>query len=235
LQVYGPFPFQFRIGPGFGLVVEDSPSDAAPTQTLRPNEPTPAEPLAEELLAPPAVSIPSTAGSPPASPADLMTVARDSLRSANYEAAVRALHEQLAIDPRSSEALLLTAHALFGLEAFPQAADTLRSALAVAPKQQWGEIVRDHRRYFASAVEYSDRLRAREAYTAQHPNEANAHLLLAYHYGYLGLRSDALSELDRASAIAPNDSLATALGNEFRQRPTTPAQPVSEGPTLSQP
>jgi tetratricopeptide (TPR) repeat protein len=145
------------------------------------------------------------------------------LRSAQYEQALRSLHQLLAEEPRHGPATLLTAHALFGLEAFPQAAETLRSALSLLSPRQWGEGVQNYRSYFASPVEYADRLRALEAYVAARPDEVGGRLLLGYHYGYLGLRSDARRQLDRALAIDANDSLVAMLADQFRQQ----AEPAS--------
>jgi len=57
---------------------------------------------------------------------------------------------------------------------------------------------------------------------------------LGYHYGFLGLRFDAVQELERALAIDPNDSIAISLMEQFRQRaapaPVQPASPEFKAP-----
>jgi hypothetical protein len=66
-------------------------------------------------------------------------------------------------------------------------------------------------------------LRALESYVEQHSDQAAGHLLLGFHYGYLGLRFDALRELELALNIAPQDAMAAALADAFRQHSPSPA------------
>lgn len=240
VQVDGPFQFSYRLGlaPEFGVRGGSSDAQSA--------EPAPAlvdPPVAQQFgrdprsIAPPeqeelpaGTLTPSSRLFPATTPADSLSIAKRHLSAASYEVALRALHEHLANQPRDAQAMLLTSHALFALEAFPQAAETLRAAVAVAPKKEWGEVVLNYRRYFASPVEYADRLRALEAYTAQHPDQAAGHLLLGYHYGYLGLRFEAIQQLERATTIDPNDTISALLADEFRQSPAPPPiQPVAPG------
>jgi thioredoxin-like negative regulator of GroEL len=149
-----------------------------------------------------------------------MQAAYDQFRQADYIATLETLRTILENETNPGEAELLAAHALFGLEAYREAAGALRAALRALSEDRWGEIVSNHRDYFASSAEYDQRLRALERHVARNPRDPSARFLLGYHYGYRGRTADAMAELQTAVALDRNDSLAAELLEAVRSERT---------------
>lgn len=140
-----------------------------------------------------------------------MQAAYNQFRQADYIATLETLRTILENETNQGEAELLAAQALFGLEAYREAAGALRAALRALSEDRWGEIVSNHRDYFASSAEYDQRLLALERHVARNPRDPSARFLLGYHYGYGGRTADATAELQTAVALDRNDSLAAEL------------------------
>ncbi|MEX0711695.1 MAG: hypothetical protein WD278_05060 [Pirellulales bacterium] len=165
-----------------------------------------------------------------------MQAAYNQFRQADYIATLETLRTILENETNPGEAELLAAHALFGLEAYREAAGALRAALRALSEDRWGEIVSNHRDYFASSAEYDQRLRALERHVARNPRDPNARFLLGYHYGYGGRAADATAELQTAVALNRNDSLAAELLEAVRSEGagdagTAEAEPGPEAST----
>lgn len=66
-------------------------------------------------------------------------------------------------------------------------------------------------------------MRALEDYYRQHPNSAQANLLLAYHYLTLGHADAARGRLEAVVQLNPNDRLAAGLLQALDRQGSTPA------------
>jgi tetratricopeptide (TPR) repeat protein len=128
----------------------------------------------------------------------LVSLARQSIREADYQAALVNLEPVLAAAPEDGEALLTQSQALFGLGRFADASEVLHLSLENLSREDWGAPVRNFKTYFRSGQEYTARLRALEAFVREHPAESAGHYLLGYHYGYLGYAAEATRELETA-------------------------------------
>jgi hypothetical protein len=146
-----------------------------------------------------------------------MQAAYNQFRQADYIATLETLRTILENETNPGEAELLAAHALFGLEAYREAAGALRAALRALSEDRWGEIVSNHRDYFASSAEYDQRLRALERHVARNPRDPSARFLVGYHYAYGGLTADATAELQTAVALDRNNWLAAELLDAVRR------------------
>ena len=82
---------------------------------------------------------------------------------------------------------------------------------------QWGEVVSSYKRRYGKLHDYTDQVRALEAARNKNPKAPELRFLLGYHYGYLGFFSQAIAELDKTLALAPNDEWARKLKEAFEQ------------------
>jgi predicted TPR repeat methyltransferase len=58
---------------------------------------------------------------------------------------------------------------------------------------------------------YTRQLRALEEYVRQHPDDAAAHFVLAYHYLVMGYKDAAVRQLREVVRLKPDDRLSAAL------------------------
>ncbi len=158
---------------------------------------------------------------PASSPPDLQPPRTSEIQSAiqdfqagRYDATLNRLQQLTAIEARNGFAWLLTSHAEFALHRFSDASISLRRALAVLPENQWGQILLQYRDFYRT-TRYTTHLRALETFVAVRPSEATAHLLLGYHYGFLGYRAPAVEQLQ----LATTDDVDRRLLSHFGGRP----------------
>jgi tetratricopeptide (TPR) repeat protein len=137
-------------------------------------------------------------------------------QTGNYETALVDLQQITAADEANGYAWLLTSHAQFALQRFAESAISLRRALTLLPENEWGQILDRYRDYYR-ATRYTTHLRALENFSAAHPAEPTAHLLLGYHYGFLGYRPQAIGQLQRATV----DKIDRLLLAHFGGQPVT--------------
>jgi hypothetical protein len=76
---------------------------------------------------------------------------------------------------------------------------------------------------YPNADTYTKQLRALEAYTKDHPKEADAHFVQAYQYLVLGSKDAAVKELKEVSKLQPKDKLSAALVQALTPGETAPA------------
>jgi hypothetical protein len=96
---------------------------------------------------------------------------------------------------------------LFAQQKYKDAAAAMYAVLAAGPGWNWETM----RALYARADTYTKQLRALEAYTGEHPDEAYAHFLQAYHYLVLGSKDAAVNQLKEAAQLQPEDKLSAAL------------------------
>lgn len=187
-----------------------------------------AESIAQGPLSPPP-AIAARPAAPPGLPASL-DKALLLFRAGNYEESLAAL-ERLP-DAQRAEADLLAAQTLFALTDYSSAVEALRRATESLPESDWGRYIADYRSYFPSALRYVVHLRSLERSVDQFPEQTDAKLLLAYHYGSLGFVDQAIALLDE---LKP-DPLVDRLREYFNRQRAAPA-PGDDvgGPVLAAP
>ena len=153
---------------------------------------------------------------PPRSDASRTVVrALFAFREEKYERTLELLNT-LDPDERQMDVVgLLRSQALFAKKKYDLAAAALRRALESLPASNWPGIPGDYRRYYASAARYADQMRALQTHVKNNPADADARLLLGYHYGYLGYRNDARKQLAAAARLSSEDPAARKLLEEF--------------------
>ena len=133
-------------------------------------------------------------------------------------------------DRQADIAGLLRSQALLAEKKYDLAADALRRALKELPADKWTGIPGDYRRYYASAALYADQLRSLQTHVKNNPADTDARLLLGYHYGYLGYRSDARKQLAAATRLSFGDRAARQLSEKFGPEPAPVARKPAAKP-----
>jgi tetratricopeptide (TPR) repeat protein len=140
-------------------------------------------------------------------PASGLDGAIDAFMAGDYNAALDLVDK--AIERTPSDAVLheFRALVLFARRDFQQAAATIHSVLAVGPGWDWTTLSS----LYNDIDVYTGQLRALEAYTVDHPDDAGSALLLAYHYLSAGHPKHARRELETVVRLQPNDRVAAEL------------------------
>jgi len=160
---------------------------------------------------------------PDADPAALMERAVLACRSGDYLAALAALDRLIAHDAADGYAHLLRAFALFMLEEHAAASEALHRALWTLPREEWGAVARNWQDYVPQPAAFHRALRRLEQFVRLQPLRPEGHFLLGYHYGYLGLKREAVHQLAEALELYQVDGVAPELLEFFQNVP--PAAP----------
>ena len=151
------------------------------------------------------------AAPPPAELADAGNPAVDEavqlFRAADYAGALSKIDTAIRAQPTDAAAHELRALILFAMFDYPQAAATIHSVLAVGPGWDWTTLSS----IYSDIAIYESQLQDLEAYAAEHPERADAHFLLAYHYLTAGHTADAAAQLRQVVKLMPSDKLAGQL------------------------
>ena len=84
---------------------------------------------------------------------------------------------------------------------------------------------------YPNIQDYTDQIRMAEKQRDANPELAPLHLLLGYHFGYLGYPKQAVKELEKAVELSPRDEIAHKLLDLFAARLNSvpkPAEIISE-------
>lgn len=202
------------------VYADDDPSGAAQADGFK-VVPRASSPVSEPVAAPPAAPAAQLPVAP-ADPRDAVGKAQLLFRMGRYADSLAALEQ--APEEQAAEADLLAAQALFALADYPTAVAALRRATETLPETEWGRYIADYRSYFPSALRYVVHLRSLERTTEQFPAQAEARLLLAYHYGSLGFADQAIALLDelKPDPLMP-DPLVDRLRAAFNRQRAAPA------------
>ncbi|MCH8922364.1 MAG: hypothetical protein IIA67_04350 [Planctomycetes bacterium] len=141
--------------------------------------------------------------------------ASSAFRNEKYDRTLDLLDTLDRDDRQAGVAGLLRSQVLFAEKEYDLAAQALRRAVESLPASQWSGIPGDYRRYYASTSRYADQMRALQTHVKNNPADADARLLLGYHYGYLGYRNDARKQLAAAARLSSEDPAARQLLEEF--------------------
>jgi len=144
-------------------------------------------------------------------PGEFVLVGETDFRQGNYQAAVRDWRHALLDDPQNGTLMLMLSQAMFATGDYDDAAGAAQQAMLVLPEDQWGVVVSNYRELYPKTAAYTEQLRALEKVMKEKPEEAALHFLAGYHYAFLGYPADAVKQLEKTRALAPQDELAKKL------------------------
>jgi len=161
--------------------------------------------------------------------------ARDAFKAGDYTKALELTNQALQEVPNDTALHEFRALVLFAMKQYDQAAASLYAVLSVGPGWDWTTMIG----LYPSVDVYTEQLRALEDYSAQNPQSAPAHFVLAYHYLTEGFTDQAVAQLKHVAELQPNDKLAPQLIRQFTKSATTEtanaAQPNAAQPNAGQP
>ncbi len=159
-------------------------------------------------------------------PDQLLAFASRNFRQGNYRESLECISQIPVTAEKYPLAKLLESHAQFATGDFDGAAATLQFALESLPVQKWGLVLRSFGDYFPHVGQYTQQLRALEAEVTRNPRSPDGRFLLAYHYGYLGHRAEAIAELRQVLMLLPENVIAQTLLGIFapQQKPEAPME-----------
>lgn len=134
-------------------------------------------------------------------------LAIDKFRVGDYAKALSLLDGIIRIQAYDAAAHELRGLVLFAMKDYKQAAATIHSVLATGPGWDWTTLSS----VYSDMQDYQSQLTALEKYVADHPKEAGARFLLAYHYMSAGHTDAAKEQLEQVVALVPSDKLAASL------------------------
>lgn len=159
-------------------------------------------------------------------------IARGAFRSGRYKIALDEVDLAVREVPSDSTMHEFRALVLFALQDYSAAAAALYAVLSVRPGWDWTTLSG----LYADRDMYIQHVRALDHFRRQHPDSADAHFLLAYHYMTTGNTDAAAAELDDVLRLIPNDRLAKQLLRMVRRDPLPDPQgprPAVEAPALA--
>ena len=155
----------------------------------------------------------------------------DAMRAGKYREALSHWQHALVDAPRNGGALLLVAQALFALGKFDDAAGAVQMGMQTLPEDDWGMVVKNFDQLYPEPGEYRKQLKRLEEARGQKDDNPALRFLSGYHYGFLGHRDQALSELDVALQLQPKDEGAKKLREIFAAMESD--RPIEGAPTPS--
>ena len=187
------------------------------------------------------------------SPGDLESSAQfaaageSSFKSRDYKSAARSWRHALVDDADNGVLMLMMGQALFANGQFDESAGVTQLALQTLPHEKWEVVVKNFRDLYGKVDDYTNQLKALEKTAKEKPEEPALRFLLGYHYGFLGYSGEAVKQLEKCVAAAPQDESAQKLLDLFSGKlpksnegtgitppaPDTPLGPALNGlPTL---
>jgi tetratricopeptide (TPR) repeat protein len=174
-------------------------------------------------------SLPDVSNQPPPAPSTEDTTvndankqfdaAREAFKGGDYARAEELADKAIKLLPSDATLHEFRALTLFAQKKYKEAAAGLYAVLAAGPGWNWETMVK----LYPDADTYTKQLRALETYTKDHPEEAYAHFLEAYHYLVLGSKDAAVKQLKEVVKLQPKDKLSAALVQALTPSETTPA------------
>lgn len=152
----------------------------------------------------------------------LFDAARAAFKDGRYADAQAQAEQAIAKLPSDAALHEFRCLCLFAQGKYKDAAAGLYAVLAAGPGWNWETV----RGLYGNADDYTKQLRALEGYVKDHPDAAEGHFLLAYHYLVLGSKNDAVNQFKEVVRVQPNDKLSAELVNALT---TTPKEVASAG------
>ena len=199
------------------LVVDNTTIDYSEPFAAPPAEVVSGEPAKEPSPLPPGVTAEGMKN---------FDAARAAFYDKNYSAALESTNKALASMPKDAVIHEFRALVLFALGKYKDAATALHPVLAVGPGWDWTTM----RSLYPDIETYTKQMRALENYVGDHPKEADAHFLLAYHYLTMGHTDNAVTELQDVQKLLPRDTVSLQLLQMLGKAPP-PQEAVAESDT----
>jgi tetratricopeptide (TPR) repeat protein len=150
----------------------------------------------------------------------------------DYDTALDLVHQAIARSPEDAVLHEFRALVLFAKGDYRQAAATVHSVLAIGPGWDWQTLSG----LYADVAVYTAQLRTLEEFAREHPGDAGARFLLAYHYMSGGYPDVAAGQLRRVVQIVPEDRVAADVlrmlnpSGDGGQLPAAQQEPVPQPP-----
>ena len=162
----------------------------------------------------------------------VMNSAVAAFQQSNFDAALDTVDKGITQYPSDAVLHEFRALVLFAKSDYQQAAATIHSVLAVGPGWDWTTLSS----MYADVALYTNHLRALEAFTKSHPDDAAGHFLLSYHYLSCGHTESAMRHLQTVVTLMPGDKVAAdilqminapeATASDASSAPASPPLPV---------
>lgn len=136
-----------------------------------------------------------------------LSEAMDLMRAGNYSQALARFDGLVAQDPGNVALHELRSLALFGLQRFDEAAETLYAVLSVAPGSNWTTMIAE----FGSLEVYNRSLGALREHLRTPQHTSAGHFVIAYHYLSQGHSDAARVHFQRASEGEPRDQVSRLM------------------------
>ena len=143
----------------------------------------------------------------------------------DYDAALDITNKGITQTPDDAVLHEFRALVLFAKQDYQQAASTIHSVLAVGPGWDWTTMSG----IYGDVNVYTTQLRALEAFTKSHPEDAASLFLLAYHYLSCGHTETAMQRLQQVVTLMPQDKVAADI-LQMLQPPTAEDVQETENP-----
>jgi len=130
--------------------------------------------------------------------------------SRRYHDAMRFVKHAIVEDERNGRLHLLLSQTQLAVGQHEAAADSLNRGLALLDRPDWGHVVQNRRRLYASN-DYDRHLGTLSRFINQNPNAAYARFLRGYHSVYLGETKAAREHLQMAAESSQYQDLALGL------------------------
>ena len=147
--------------------------------------------------------------------------AENAFRQQQYLDAVRLAKHALIEDYRNGRLHLFLSQAQLAIGDYSGSAESIRRALPLLKRHQWGFIVENQHNYYVSQQLYAAQLNRLTTFIDSNPNHADAHFVRGYQNLFLGRERAARSDLEIVSKIDGQDSFAQELLRMIRSEPAS--------------
>jgi hypothetical protein len=155
-----------------------------------------------------------------------MDDARRAFKKEDYAEAQKDSEKAIRLLPGNAHLHEFSALCEFAQGKYQDAAATLYEVLAVEPGWSWDTLSS----FYPSARTYIKQLRALEQNVQEHPEDAAARFVLAYHYLLLDERDAAAAQLREVSKLHPKDHVAPGLLEVLEKAKKSKAQTPTDKP-----
>lgn len=145
--------------------------------------------------------------------------ARAAFKKGDYARAQEMVDKAIALLPSDATLHEFRALTLFAQKKYKDAAAGLYAVLAAGPGWNWETMAG----LYSNVDAYTKQLRQLETHVRDHPKEAPARFLLAYHYLVLGSKDAAVQQLKEVVQLEPKDKLSAALVQALTSNEAAPA------------
>lgn len=137
----------------------------------------------------------------------LVDSAVSAFKAGDYQSALTQIDQAIKANPNDGVLHELRALTLFATKKYGESAATIHSVLAVGPGWDWPTMAS----LYPDVEQYTEQLRALEAFAKKNTDDAGAQFLLGYHYMTLGHPENAATEFSKVVKVQPKDRVAQDL------------------------